>query len=154
MRKNVIETVMGAVVLIVAIAFVFTAFQSTRAGMVDGYRVTMELADASGVVRGTDVRMAGVKVGSVVDQVLDSDTYFATIVMEIDDRIRLPSDSKVRVLPDGLLGGYYVQISPGSAKEVIANGGKVVDAEGPVNVVDLISKTIFLAVEHVQEDTD
>ena len=152
MRKNIIETVMGAVVLFVAVSFAFTAFQSTTSGKVDGYRLKMELVDASGVVRGTDVRMAGVKVGSVVDQMLDPESFFATIVMEIDDRIELPADSKVRVLPDGLLGGYYVQITPGSAEEIIASGGEIADAQGPVNVVDLISKTIFLAVEHVQEN--
>ena len=151
MRKNVIETVMGGVVLMVALFFVVTAFMSTTAGKVDGYRVSMELADASGVVRGTDVRMAGVKVGSVVDQALDPETFFATVVMEIDDRIKLPVDSSARVLPDGLLGGIYVQIKPGEAKETLADGGDIADAEGPVNMVDLIGKTIFLAVEHVQE---
>ena len=151
MRKNIIETVLGAVVLAVAIVFVITAFQSTTAGKVDGYALRMELADASGVVRGTDVRMAGVKVGTVVDQSLDRETFFAEVVMEIDDAIALPVDSKARVLPDGLLGGVYINLEAGSSDETIPAGGDIVDSQGPVNVVDLIGKAIFLAVDKAQE---
>jgi phospholipid/cholesterol/gamma-HCH transport system substrate-binding protein len=151
MRKNIIETVMGALVLLVAIGFLVTAFQSTTAGKVDGYSISMELVDASGVVRGTDVRMAGVKIGTVVDQALDRDTFFANVVMEIDDAIALPVDSKARVLPDGLLGGVYINLEAGSSDETIPAGGEITDSQGPVNVVDLIGKAIFLAVDKAQE---
>ena len=152
MRRNMIETVMGALVLVVAIGFVFIVFESTSASHGDGgYRVSMELTDASGVVRGTDVRMAGIKIGSVVEQGLDPDTFFATVTIEIDGSIKLPADSSAKVLPDGLLGGSYVHITAGNSSEMIEDGGEILDAEGPINVVDLIGKTIFLAVEHVQQ---
>jgi phospholipid/cholesterol/gamma-HCH transport system substrate-binding protein len=151
MRKNIIETVMGALVLAVAAVFVVTAFKSTTAGKVDGNELRMELADASGVVRGTDVRMAGVKIGTVVDQTLDRETFFASVVMEIDDAIALPIDSKARVLPDGLLGGIYINLEAGSSEETIPAGGEITDSRGPVNVVDLIGKAIFLAVDKAQE---
>ena len=152
MGRNMIETVMGALVLVVAIGFVLVVFRSTDVRTSEnGYRLTMELADASGVVRGTDVRMAGIKVGSVIEQALDPDTYFASVLLEIDGSIKLPVDSSARVLPDGLLGGVYVQLAAGGSDEMIPNGGELLDAEGPINVVDLIGKTIFLAVEHVQE---
>lgn len=151
MRKNIIETVMGALVLAVAIVFVVTTFQSTTAGKVDGYALTMELADASGVLRGTDVRMAGVKVGTVVEQTLDRETFFANVGLEIDEAIKLPVDSKARVLPDGLLGGVYINLQAGSSDETIPAGGVIADSQGPVNVVDLIGKAIFLAVDKAQE---
>ena len=152
MRRNMIETVMGALVLVVAIGFVFLVFQNTSVRTSeDGYRLSMELVDASGLARGTDVRMAGIKVGSVVEQKLDPNTYFARVILEIDGEIKLPVDSSAKVLPDGLLGGVYVQLVAGGSKEMIPNGGELADAEGPINVVDLIGKTIFLAVEHVQE---
>jgi len=151
MGKNIIETVMGALVLAVAIVFVVTTFQSTTAGKVDGYALTMELADASGVLRGTDVRMAGVKVGTVVEQTLDRETFFANVGLEIDEAIKLPVDSKARVLPDGLLGGVYVNLEAGSSDETIPAGGVIADSLGPVNVVDMIGRAIFLAVDKAQE---
>lgn len=147
MRRNMIETVMGAVVLLVAVAFVVFAFRSaslSNAGR-DGYEVTVEFSDASGLAAGTDVRMAGVKIGSVVEQRLNPDTYFAVVTLGISDTVRLPSDSSARIIPDGLLGGNYVALEPGGADDYIAHGGKIVYAQGSVNVVDLLGRFIFSA---------
>ena len=149
MRRNMIETVMGAVVLLVAVAFVVFAFRSaslSSAGR-DGYLVTVEFTDASGLNAGTDVRMAGVKIGSVVEQRLNPDTYFAVVTLGISDTVRLPSDSSARIIPDGLLGGNYVALEPGGAEEYIAHGGKILYAQGSVNVVDLLGRFIFSAAD-------
>jgi len=147
MRRNMIETVMGAVVLLVAVAFVVFAFRSaslSNAGR-DGYQVTVEFNDASGLAAGTDVRMAGVKIGSVVEQRLNPETYFAVVTLGISDTVRLPSDSSARIIPDGLLGGNYVALEPGGAEDYIAHGGKILYAQGSVNVVDLLGRFIFSA---------
>jgi phospholipid/cholesterol/gamma-HCH transport system substrate-binding protein len=144
-----IETVMGAVVLLVAVAFVVFAFRSaslSNAGR-DGYQVTVEFNDASGLAAGTDVRMAGVKIGSVVEQRLNPETYFAVVTLGISDTVRLPSDSSARIIPDGLLGGNYVALEPGGADDYIAHGGKILYAQGSVNVVDLLGRFIFSAAD-------
>lgn len=149
MRRNMIETVMGAVVLLVAVAFVVFAFRSaslSNAGR-DGYQVTVEFNDASGLAAGTDVRMAGVKIGSVVEQRLNPETYFAVVTLGISDTVRLPSDSSARIIPDGLLGGNYVALEPGGAEDYIAQGGKILYAQGSVNVVDLLCRFIFSAAD-------
>jgi phospholipid/cholesterol/gamma-HCH transport system substrate-binding protein len=149
MRRNMIETVMGAVVLLVAVAFVVFAFRSaslSNAGR-DGYQVTVEFNDASGLAAGTDVRMAGVKIGSVVEQRLNPETYFAVVTLGISDTVRLPSDSSARIIPDGLLGGNYVALEPGGAEDYIAHGGKILYAQGSVNVVDLLGRFIFSAAD-------
>jgi phospholipid/cholesterol/gamma-HCH transport system substrate-binding protein len=149
MRRNMIETVMGAVVLLVAVAFVVFAFRSaslSNAGR-DGYQVTVEFNDASGLAAGTDVRMAGVKIGSVVEQRLNPETYFAVVTLGISDTVRLPSDSSARIIPDGLLGGNYVALEPGGADDYIAHGGKILYAQGSVNVVDLLGRFIFSAAD-------
>ena len=108
MRRNIIETVIGGVVLIVAIGFVTLAFQSTKSGEIDGYSVIVEFDDASGLTVGTDVRMAGVKIGTVLSQKLDPQTFFAVVELGIDDSIKLPTDTSARIIPDGLLGGNFV----------------------------------------------
>jgi phospholipid/cholesterol/gamma-HCH transport system substrate-binding protein len=107
--------------------------------------VTVAFNDASGLAAGTDVRMAGVKIGTVVEQRLNPDTYFAEVTLGISETVRLPSDSSARIVPDGLLGGNYVSLEPGGAEDYIAPGGKITYAQGSVNVVDLLGRFIFSA---------
>jgi phospholipid/cholesterol/gamma-HCH transport system substrate-binding protein len=149
MRRNLIETIMGAVVLLVAVAFVFFAFRSaglSNAGR-DGYQVMVEFDDASGLSAGTDVRMSGVKIGSVIDQRLNPDTYFAEVTLGISEAIRLPSDTSARIIPDGLLGGNYVALEPGADDDYIERGGRIVYSQGSINVVDLLGRFIFSAAD-------
>ena len=149
MRRNMIETVMGGVVLLVAVVFVVFAFRSTSIGdgSGDGYKVLVEFDDASGLTIGTDVRMAGVKIGTVVGQQLNPETYYAEIMLGINESIRLPSDTSARIIPDGLLGGNYVALEPGGAEDYIGNGGQIVYAQGTINVVDLLGRFIFSAAD-------
>jgi phospholipid/cholesterol/gamma-HCH transport system substrate-binding protein len=147
MRRNVIETIMGAVVILVAVVFVVFAFQSSDVQTSDGYEVTARFDNASGLTAGTDVRMAGVKIGTVVSQELDPETYFANVTMSIDPRIKLPKDSSARIIPDGLLGGNYVALEPGGDTAMIEPGGSIQYAQGAINVVDLLGRFIFSAAE-------
>jgi phospholipid/cholesterol/gamma-HCH transport system substrate-binding protein len=153
MRRNMIETVMGGVVLLVAVAFVVFAFRSTSIGdnAGDGYQVLVSFDDASGLTVGTDVRMAGVKIGTVVDQRLNPDTYFAEVLIGINNAIRLPTDTSARIIPDGLLGGNYVALEPGGAEDFIADGGSIQYAQGSINVVDLLGRFIFSAADAASE---
>ncbi|HEY9539732.1 MAG TPA: outer membrane lipid asymmetry maintenance protein MlaD [Kiloniellaceae bacterium] len=147
MRRNMIETVMGAVVLLVAVAFIVVAFRSaslSSAGR-DGYQVTVEFSDASGLAAGTDVRLAGVKIGTVMEQRLNPETYFAVVTLGVSNAVRLPSDTSARIIPDGLLGGNYVALEPGGSEDYIADGGKILYAQGSINMVDLLGRFIFSA---------
>jgi len=147
MHRNVIETVMGAVVLLVAIGFVVFAFRASGISADGGYRVNAVFNDASGLVIGTDVRMAGVKVGTVIGQSLDTETFQANIVLEIDESIKLPSDSSARILPDGLLGGNFVSLEPGAEEDLIPNGGRIEFTQSAINVVELLGRFIFGTAE-------
>ncbi len=143
MQRNMIETILGAVVLLVAIAFIVFAFRSSGLSTPGGYRVTAQFDDASGLSVGTDVRMAGVKVGTVSSQRLDPETYLALVTFDIDKSIKLPSDSSARVIPDGLLGGNFVAIEPGAEEDLIEDGGRIEYTQGAINVVDLIGRFVF-----------
>jgi phospholipid/cholesterol/gamma-HCH transport system substrate-binding protein len=147
MQRNVIETVMGGVVLLVAIGFVYLAFQSSSVGNGSGYLVTAEFDNASGLAVGSEVRMSGVKIGSVVDQRLDQDTFFAVVTISISESIKLPRDTSARILADGLLGSNYVALEPGGEEEIIEPGGKINFTQGSINVVDLLGRFIFSAAE-------
>ncbi len=147
MRRNIIETVMGAMVMLVAIGFVVFAFRASGISADGGYRVNAVFNDASGLAIGTDVRMAGVKVGTVIGQSLDTETFQANIVLEIDESIQLPSDSSARILPDGLLGGNFISLEPGAEEDLIPNGGSIEFTQSAINVVELLGRFIFGSAE-------
>jgi len=147
MQRNLIETVMGGVVLLVAAGFVFLAFQSGTVSRDGGYQVTAEFDNASGLGPGSEVRMSGVKIGIVTEQSLDPKTYFAVVTMSIDQSVKLPSDTSARVLGDGLLGGNFVSLEPGGEETMIPPGGQITFTQGSINVVDLLGRFIFSAAD-------
>ena len=147
MQRNVIETIMGAVVLLVAIVFVVFAFRTSGISAAGGYSVEAVFNDASGLSVGTDVRMAGVKVGTVVGQRLDTETFQARILLQIDESIQLPSDSSARILPDGLLGGNFISLEPGAEEDLIPAGGRIEFTQSAINVVELLGRFIFGGAE-------
>jgi len=147
MRRNVIETVMGGVVLIVAAMFVGIAFQSGTVSAPAGYQVTAEFDDASGLGPGSEVRMSGVRIGTVHSQELDPDTYFAVVTLNISESIKLPSDTSARIIADGLLGSNFIALEPGGDEEMIPAGGEITFTQGSINVVDLLGRFIFSAAE-------
>ena len=153
MRKNIIETVMGGVVLLVAITFVAFVFRSSGVQTVTGYPVLAQFDNAAGLTAGTDVRMAGVKIGTVASQDIDPETYLATVTMNIDERIQLPLDTSARIIPDGLLGGNFVALEPGGEEDMIKSGGSITFTPGSINVVDLLGRFIFSAAEAAGGDS-
>lgn len=144
MQRNIIETIMGGVVLLVAIGFVVFAFSiGGFGGLASGYGVTARFDDATGITVGSEVRMSGVKIGTVASQSLDSKTFDAVISMTIQQDVELPSDTSARIVPDGLLGGNYVELQPGGSLENIADGGSIGRTQGAINVIDLVGRFIF-----------
>ncbi len=143
MKRNIIETVMGGVVLLVAAFFIVFAFSSSGVQTTGGYQVRAVFNDASGLVPGTEVRMSGVKIGSVLSQELDPDSFFAVVTLTIDEDIELPKDTSARVVPDGVLGGNLLQLQPGGAEEVIPHEGTIVHTQGAINLVDLVGRFVF-----------
>ena len=91
MKRNVIETVLGGVVLLVAVAFLVFAFRATGLSRAGGYEISAQFDDATGLVSGTEIRMSGVPIGTVVSQSLDPVSFFANVVLSIDDAIELPA---------------------------------------------------------------
>ncbi len=147
MNKNIVETVMGGVVLVVALGFIGFVFQSTSVERINGYQVIAQFDDASGLIAGTDVRLAGVKVGTVASQHLDTELFTAVITLNVDDSIKLPADTSARIISDGLLGGNYVALEPGGDEENIEPGGEILYTQGAINVVDLLGRFVFSAAD-------
>lgn len=153
MRRNAIETIIGAVVLVVAAVFVVFAYSSADIAAVRGYEVTAKFDRVDGVRDGTDVRLSGIKVGTVVGQVLEPDTYFAVLTFSIDNAIQLPTDTSAKIVSDGLLGGKYVALEPGADEAMLKNGGEITHTQSAINIEDLVSRYIFSTSEKKKDDS-
>jgi phospholipid/cholesterol/gamma-HCH transport system substrate-binding protein len=147
MRRNVIETVMGGVVLIVAAMFVGIAFQSGTVTATGGYQLVAKFDDASGLGPGSEVRMSGVKIGTVHSQDLDQETFFAVVTLNISDSYKMPRDTSARIIADGLLGSNFIALEPGGDEEMLKPGEEITYTQGSINVVDLLGRFIFSAAE-------
>ncbi|MEO0884219.1 MAG: outer membrane lipid asymmetry maintenance protein MlaD [Pseudomonadota bacterium] len=142
MRESVFETLIGALVLVAAGVFMWFAVdqggEATNGGA--RYVVSAKFNNVSGIDRGSDVRLAGLKIGVVEDMQLNPVTYEADVRLSIDGGIDLPDDSDARISSDGLLGGAYVALEPGGGFDLIAKdgSGEILYTRGSVDLLTLV----------------
>ena len=143
MSENVGEVVTGGAVLAVALGFLFYAaqFGGFSAGG-DAASYTASFRSAEGVRVGTDVRLAGVKVGSVTGLELDPATFRADASLSVDDAVVLPEDTAIIISSEGLLGGSFVEILPGGSPFNLEPGAEIEDTQSAVSVVQLLLKFV------------
>lgn len=143
MNRNYLETVLGAVVLAVAIGFLYYAYQSSQNGSSDGYQLLAQFDRIDGLDNGADVRIGGIKVGSVTAQTLDPETYRAQVRFSVQDNVDLPLDTSAAIMSDGLLGGKYLSLEPGGDIDMLESGDEVSLTQSSVRLEDLIGQLIY-----------
>jgi len=143
MGRNVIETLMGAVVLIVAAGFLVFAYQSSNVKTVEGYSLKALFSDASGILPGSEIRIGGVKVGAVEAMDINPKTYQAIVTLQIKDDIKLPKDSSAAIASAGLLGDKFIRLEPGSEEDMLKPGGQVRYTQSSISFEDLLGKFVF-----------
>jgi phospholipid/cholesterol/gamma-HCH transport system substrate-binding protein len=148
-RRNVAEVLAGLLVLIVAAGFLAYALATSGAASVPGYMLSAEFDRIDGLTVGSDVRMAGVKVGSVTSTSIDPKTYLADVGFTVQKDIQLPTDSSASIASQSLLGGKYLALVPGGSETMIAPGGHVTITQGSVSLEDLLGKFIFSVTDLV-----
>ena len=145
LKKNAVETILGAVVLLMAGTFISFAMNMVDIGEVDGYEVSAAFLKVGGLTDGSDVRLNGVKIGPVSDLTLDYETYDAVVKMSIRSDIKLPVDSVASIGSSGIIGGKFVAIRPGGEKDVVSKGGALTKTEDFKSLEDQVGEIIFLA---------
>lgn len=143
MHNSLVETLIGAAVIAVAALFLTFAYTSTGAGAVSGYEVMAKFNRADGVNIGSDVRLSGIKVGTVSKLDLDPMTFNAVVTIALENRVQLPDDSSVRITSEGLLGNQYLSIEPGGSPDKIKPGGEIEYTQGAVDLIGLLGKAVF-----------
>lgn len=141
MKHNVFETLLGAAILAIASFFVVQTYKATgRNKGGDGYIVTAYFDRVDGVMIGTDVKVSGVKMGSVTAINMEPQTYRAKVVLKVDKRLKIPTDSSAEVISESLLGGKYITIVPGIDDAHLEPNGTITQTSSAVNFESLISK--------------
>ena len=143
MQRNLLETLMGAVVLIVAVAFLAFAYEGSQMKVEAGYLISGKFGNASGISLGSDVRVGGIKIGVVAGLDLDPNTYEAVVTMQVRHSTKLPKDSSAAIVSNGLLGEKFIQLTPGSDDKMVAEGGKLQFTQSAVSLEELIGKFMF-----------
>ncbi|MGE0745797.1 MAG: outer membrane lipid asymmetry maintenance protein MlaD [Rhodospirillales bacterium] len=143
MRRNLIETLTGAVVLAVAVVFLIMAYSRADLAPTRGYTLVARFDRVDGLKDGSDVRVSGIKVGSVAAQELDPKTFLAVVRMTVEDAVKLPKDTSASITSDGLLGDKYIALSPGGAEDNLQPGGEITFTQGSIDVVGLIGQYVF-----------
>lgn len=143
MKRNIVETIIGAIVLVVAVGFFAFAYTRTDGGTVSGYEIVAEFTGVGTLGPGADVRISGIKVGSVLRQELDAETFMARVVLSIDDEVELPSDTSASIGMEGLLGGAFIALEPGGDIEMLENGGMILFTEAALDLASIIRQVVL-----------
>ena len=142
MGRNIVETIIGALVLCVAGIFVVYAFTTTEASTPRGYEIVARFDRADGLKRGSDVTLSGIKVGTVTSLELDKD-FNAVVHMAIRREVKLPADTYARIVSESLLGGMVILLEPGGSQQFLADGSRISKTQGSILLADLIARLIF-----------
>jgi phospholipid/cholesterol/gamma-HCH transport system substrate-binding protein len=147
MRKKPVETIMGIVVLLVAVLFVVFAYRVSDLQVVKGYTVSAEFLKVGGLSIGSDVRINGIKVGTVTAQKLNNEDYTVNVQFSISADTLLPVDSTVMIMGDGLMGDKFVKIEPGTSKEYLKDGDKLTKTKDFKSLEDMVGEIIFMVTD-------
>jgi len=150
MGRNLIETIMGAVVLVVAGFFLLFAYRHADLKQIEGYEITAQFASIGGLDTGADVRINGVKIGTVAGYSLDPVSFNAVVRLTILPDIKLPVDTAATIASEGLLGGKFVKLLPGKKAERIAIGGAITRTKDFKSIEEMVGELIFLATSDNQ----
>jgi len=145
MSKKPVETIMGIVVLLIATLFLLFAYRVSDLQVVKGYEVNAKFFKVGGLSVGSDVRINGIKIGTVMSQKLSNEDYMVDVVLSIASDVRLPEDSVASITSDGLMGNKFVKIEPGNSTVSLSNGDEIKKTKDFETLEDLIGKFIFKA---------
>ncbi len=143
MRENPTEVFVGGAVLAIAAGFLVYVLQVAGAGGLSGsYSLNASFRSIEGISAGSDIRLAGVKIGTVTDITLNPETFRGDATFAIDEDVHVPDDSAAVVASEGLLGGNFIEIVPGGSLDLYSDGAEILDTQGAVSLISLLLKFV------------
>lgn len=148
MFRNALETLIGVLVLSVALWFVVFAYSKSDLQTVTGYTVTAKPSSVGGLSEEADVKVSGIKVGIVLQLEIYPETYLAEVAMVIDEKIKLPQSTMTVISAEGLFGGEYMHLDPGGEEVMVGPGDNLTYTQDAANIVGLISQMVYSPKEN------
>ena len=147
MKKNPIETILGFLVLVFACLFLFFACSRIDTQHISGYTIVANFSKVGGLGAGADVRIAGLKVGSVLKTELNQEDYTVDVYLTIDSNVHLPLDTVAAIADSGIMGDKYIRLEPGKAQAVLQEGALMTQTKSYKSLEDSVSEFIFLSTK-------
>ncbi len=154
MNKRPVETIMGIVVLAVAVFFAYFAYNVSDLQVVKGYNVTAKFLKVGGLTVGSDVRINGIKVGTVIAQNLDDKDFTAEVKMSLSSNVHLPNDSVVSIVSDGLVGDKFIKIDPGHSEVMLKDGDIIKNTKDFKTLEDMVGEIIFMVTDNGSDENN
>ena len=143
LRENIGEALVGLFVVLFAAWFVSFAWNTTGGGTKDGaIHVTALFPNSTGINIGSEVRVAGIKVGTVTDQILDPASFQVKTTLALDPEVKLPADSSAAITSEGLLGATFISLIPGGETVPLKDGGTIADTQGAMDMMSMVGQFI------------
>ena len=143
MKSNTFEAIVGTFVIFLSVVFLFFGFSTMKLQNSDNYNISALFNRIDGIKIGSDIRMSGIKIGTVASQELDNSSFEAKVLMSIDSKILIPEDSSAKITSDGLLGGNYISIEPGGSDIYLLNNEEIFFTQGSVDLIGLVGEALF-----------
>jgi phospholipid/cholesterol/gamma-HCH transport system substrate-binding protein len=145
----------GAIVLAIAAGFLFYAILHSGRGTAttDGMALHASFDRIDGLSNGADVRIAGVKVGTVTDSRINPQSFSAELTLRVENNLKLPDDTSAEITSEGLLGGKYVSLVPGGSAKLLKDGGTITETQGSVSLESLLGRFIFSVTQMTTQQT-
>lgn len=153
MKRSVIETILGAIVLFIAGFFLVFSYNTANIKQVDGYKLQANFSNIGGLSVGDAVQVSGVKIGSVSGVEIDAETYLAVVSLSIDPEYQLPIDTAAVISSESLLGGRFLSLEPGAEEDYLEDGDKIDYTQAPQNLEQLLGQFIF-SMQSGNDDDD
>ena len=148
MNKRPVETIMGLVVLAVATLFMLFAYRVSDLQVIKGYEINARFLKVGGLNTGADVRINGIKVGTVVSQKINPLDYMVDVKLSIMPNILIPTDSVITVAGDGLMGDKFIKIEPGHSEQKLSNGDTATNTKDAKSLEDMVGEIIFMVTDN------
>jgi phospholipid/cholesterol/gamma-HCH transport system substrate-binding protein len=146
MKKNIFETLTGFAVIVASVVFTVIIYNHAKSSYQtkgSSYELNAKFGNISGIIKGSDVMIAGINVGEVVDMSLDPQTYEAIVTINVSSKVLVPVDSKASIVSSGFVGNKFIAIDPGVDKNNLKNGGTIAYTNSALNLETLIGKFMY-----------
>ncbi|MCP5369471.1 MAG: outer membrane lipid asymmetry maintenance protein MlaD [Rickettsiaceae bacterium] len=153
MKQGTFETILGILILLVATIFFFYAYKISGLSDTNSqYKVIATFDNIDGIMKGTDIKISGIKIGEVSQIELELDSYYATVILSLNKGVDLPIDSRAQIVTSGFIGNKYIDIKPGVDEKFLQDNDKLIYTKSAMNIENLINKLVYSFTNNKQNN--